>query len=169
MHSVCSQAYGVIYVIDCSLNAPFEITRAILHETMHHRHIRGKPLLIIANKQDIPDSIDVIDITYYFHIDEICNRLGTPCLIITSGEDNRQDITVGMDWIVEYVCSNYKALRNRIVFNDIPRSPQKRFIRQRTSVPTNRVILLPSMGPCNILMARFLFFCRKSRQRRGNA
>lgn len=120
-------------MIDCALQAPFELMRDVLQRTMSHKHIRGKPLLIIANKQDINDSIDVVDITYFFQIDEICNKIGSPCLIITSGETLRNELSYGMEWIVTHILENYKTIKNRIRFNCLPSTPGKRFNRLRTS------------------------------------
>lgn len=128
------QAFGVIFVIDCSLDAPFESVREILNQTMYDKDIRGKPLLIVANKQDLDESIDVVDITYFFRIDEICNLVSSPCLIITSGKNDRSDLKDGIDWLTENIIDNYKNLKNRMKFNGLM-SPIKRFQRQRTSLP----------------------------------
>lgn len=127
------QAFGIIFVIDCSLSAPFDRIRDILHETMHNKHVRGKPLLIVANKQDLDESIDVIDLTYFFRVDELCNVLGTPCLIVPSGKFDHADLDKGFGWLLDNVVDNYKALKNRMRFNVL--SPIKRFRRQRTSLP----------------------------------
>lgn len=116
-----------MFVIDCSLQAPFEMMRDILHKLMHNRHIRGKPLLIVANKQDLEQSIDVIDITYFFRIDELCNRLGTPCQIIASGGEDRTDLHNGIEWLTDRIVENHKSLENRIRFNDTFTSPVKHF------------------------------------------
>lgn len=115
------------------MDAPFDTMRDILHQTMNNKHIRGKPLLIVANKQDLDQSIDVVDITYFFRIDEICNHLGTPCLIIPCGKFDNNDLHKGLDWLVENMMENYKTLKNRMRFNVL--SPITRFKRQRTSLP----------------------------------
>lgn len=112
--------------------------RDVLHNTMKHKHIRGKPLLIIANKQDINDSIDVVDITYYFEIDEMCNKLGTPCLIVTSGDGFRKELSYGMEWILRNILVNYKSIKNRMQFNCLPLTPVGKINRMRTSL-THRV------------------------------
>lgn len=101
---------------------------------MHNKHVRGKPLLIVANKQDLDESIDVIDITYFFRIDELCNMLGTPCLIVPCGKFDHTDLSNGVGWLVDNVVENYKTLKNRMRFNVLS-SPIKRFRRQRTSLP----------------------------------
>lgn len=108
--------------------------RDILHKLMHNRHIRGKPLLIVANKQDLEHSIDVIDITYFFRIDELCNRLGTPCQIIASGGADRTDVHNGMEWLVDKIIENHKSLENRIRFNDTFTSPVKQFKGDRKTL-----------------------------------
>lgn len=108
--------------------------RDILHKLMHNRYIRGKPLLIVANKQDLEQSIDVIDITYFFRIDELCNRLGTPCRIIASGEAERIDLQNGMEWLIDKIIENHKSLENRIRFNDTFTSPVKQFKGDRKTI-----------------------------------
>lgn len=143
-----------MFVIDCSLDAPFEKMRDVLHKLMHNRHIRGKPLLIVANKQDLDHSIDVVDITYFFRIDELCNLLGTPCRIVTSGAADRSDLHTGMGWLVDAVFDNYKSLKNRIRFNGMF-SPIKRFRRERTSLPKKVCLLSVEKSA---LFNSFLFF-----------
>lgn len=108
--------------------------RDILHKLMLNKHIRGKPLLIVANKQDLEQSIDVIDITYFFRVDELCNRLGTPCRIIASGEDERTDLHNGMEWLTDKIVENHKSLQNRIRFNDTFTSPAKQFKGDRKTI-----------------------------------
>lgn len=109
--------------------------RDILHKLMLNKHIRGKPLLIVANKQDLEHSIDVIDITYFFRIDELCNRLGTPCQIIASGEGaDRTDLHNGIEWLVDKIIENHKSLENRIRFNDTFTSPVKQFKGDRKTL-----------------------------------
>lgn len=92
-------------------------------------------MLIVANKQDLDQSIDVIDITYFFNINELCNQLQTPCWIIPSGELNRTDLGEGMEWLLDNIIDNYKTLKNRMRFNGLLQSPITRFKRQRTSLP----------------------------------
>lgn len=113
--------------------------RDILHQMMSHKNIRGKPLLIIANKQDMEDAIDVVDITYYFHIDEMSNLMGTPCYIIKSGMSSREELIEGMEWLVSHIVEHYKELKNRIRFNRLFITPIRRLSRQRTSIPTQKV------------------------------
>ncbi|XP_031625813.1 ADP-ribosylation factor 1-like isoform X2 [Contarinia nasturtii] len=130
-----NDAFGIIFVIDCSLQAPFDKMREILQNLMHNKFIRGKPLLIVANKQDLDQSIDVVDITYFFRIDELCNLLGTPCNIVTSSIADRSDLQIGMEWLVDTIVDNYKSLKNRNRFNGLLTTPIKRFKRERTSLP----------------------------------
>lgn len=155
---VLFQTFGIIFVIDCSLQAPFDMMRDVLHKLMHNKHIQGKPLLIVANKQDIDQSIDVVDITYFFRIDEICNLLGTPCWIITSGTADRVDLQNGMDWLIDTIVSNYKSLKNRRRFNDLLTTPIKRIRRERTSLPKKVRKFLFKNVPHN---SKILINCRE--------
>lgn len=133
-HSI--QAHGIIYVIDCSKDAPLQLMRELLQSLMSHKNVRQKPLLIVANKQDLDESLDLVDITYYFHIDELANLLGTPSFIATCGYRNQHDLFIGIEWLVDYIVTNMHALTNRMQFNRSVLSPIiGRIRRQMTSVP----------------------------------
>lgn len=129
------QAHGIIYVIDCSQNAQFELMYDLLHSLINHKNVRQKPLLIVANKQDLEDSFDLVDITYYFHIDELANLLGTPCYIATCGHNNHNDLFVGIEWLVDHIVTNFHSITNRIRFNRSTMSPVDRIRRQLTGIP----------------------------------
>lgn len=109
--------------------------RDLLQKLMSQKNIRQKPLLIVANKQDLDDSLDLVDITYFFHIDELANLLGTPCFIATCGHSNQNDLYVGMDWLVDHIVANFHSLTNRMRFNRSILSPVGKFRRQMTALP----------------------------------
>lgn len=110
--------------------------RDLLQSLISHKNVRQKPLLIVANKQDLDESLDLVDITYYFHIDELANLLGTPSFIATCGYRNQHDLFIGIEWLVDYIVTNMHALTNRMQFNRSVLSPMiGRIRRQMTSVP----------------------------------
>lgn len=109
---------------------------------MSHPNVCGKPLLIVANKQDINDSVDIVDVTYFFGIDDTSQTFGTPYKIVASGTNYRMELNDGIDWLIDCIIKNYKTLKNRILFNRLL-TPIKRIKRQRTSlmkkVSTNKI------------------------------
>lgn len=129
------QAYGIIYVIDCDKDARFDVMRELLQLIMRHKHVRQKPMLIVANKQDLSESLDLVDITYFFHIDEMANLLGTPTFLAACGHENYNDLFVGIDWLTNYIIANFNVLTNRMRFNRSILSPVGKLKRQMTSMP----------------------------------
>lgn len=120
--------------------------RELLQIMMRHKHVRQKPLLIVANKQDLSDSLDLVDITYYFHIDEIANLLGTPSFIATCGHSNHSDLFIGIEWLVGYIVANFHVLTNRIRFNRSILSPVVKLKRQMTSRPRKVSMLMTKLS-----------------------
>ena len=51
------QSHGVIYVLDASDQDRLEESRQLLRQTLMNEHLRGKPLLLLANKQDRPGAL----------------------------------------------------------------------------------------------------------------
>lgn len=129
------QAHGIVYVIDGDKNASFDLMRDQLQMMMRHKHVRQKPLLIVVNKQDLSESLDLVDITYYFHIGEMANLLGTPTFIAACGQGNYNDLFVGVEWLSNFIVANWHVLTNRIRFNRSILSPVVKLKRQMTSTP----------------------------------
>ena len=46
------EIYGVVFVVDSSEPERFDECRESLATLLSHPHVRGKPLLLLANKQD---------------------------------------------------------------------------------------------------------------------
>ncbi|EDV24754.1 uncharacterized protein TRIADDRAFT_17057, partial [Trichoplax adhaerens] len=50
--------HGIIYVVDASDHNKLEENLEVLEEVVKHDKSKGKPILVLANKQDIPNAID---------------------------------------------------------------------------------------------------------------
>ncbi|KAI8813004.1 P-loop containing nucleoside triphosphate hydrolase protein [Cladochytrium replicatum] len=57
-----AEAYGVIFVVDASKSECISESKALLHEAYLNPKLRGKPLLIFANKQDLNDAYSSSDL-----------------------------------------------------------------------------------------------------------
>jgi hypothetical protein len=114
------QVFGVIYVIDSSDHAQLERSKEIFGSIMSHDLLMGKPMLVMANKQDHPNAIDVLDICEYFEVEYLANLFRTPCYVEGVGRfDERYDSQVAIgacSWLVNTICKNYKSIQNKIRF-----------------------------------------------------
>lgn len=52
-----SQASGIIFVVDACSQTRLPEAREALNEVLEHERMKGKPLLILANKQDCDNAI----------------------------------------------------------------------------------------------------------------
>uniref|UniRef100_A0A182K0W5 ADP-ribosylation factor-like protein 13B n=1 Tax=Anopheles christyi TaxID=43041 RepID=A0A182K0W5_9DIPT len=118
-------ALAVIFVIDASNIHNICESYKIFQNLMAHEFLAGKPFLILANKQDLPESVDCIEICEYLDIEYLANRYRCPCLVEacgnwgpTSYETNEYDgLTNGIQWLVSTVLAHRQFIMNRINFH----------------------------------------------------
>ncbi|XP_052890197.1 ADP-ribosylation factor-like protein 13A [Anopheles moucheti] len=118
-------ALAVIFVIDASNIHNICESYKIFQNLMAHEFLAGKPFLILANKQDLPESVDCIEICEYLDVEYLANRYRCPCLVeacgnwgSTSYESNEYDgLTYGIQWLVGTVLAHRQFIMNRINFH----------------------------------------------------
>lgn len=98
--------------------------------------LMGKPMLILSNKQDLPGSLDALDICDYFEVEYLANLFRTPCYVEGVGRYEQQfDSQVAINacsWLVKSICKNYKSIQNKIRF--------LRVVTQNESLSSNEEI-----------------------------
>uniref|UniRef100_A0A182ILB0 Uncharacterized protein n=1 Tax=Anopheles atroparvus TaxID=41427 RepID=A0A182ILB0_ANOAO len=120
-------ALAVIFVIDASNIHNICESYNIFQNLMAHEFLVGKPFLILANKQDLPESVDCIEICEYLDVEFLANRYRCPCLVeacgnwdATSNESNEYDgLTYGIQWLVNTVIAHRQFIMNRINFHKL--------------------------------------------------
>lgn len=65
-------AAAVVFVVDSSDLERLEEARHELENTLRSEQLRGRPLMLIANKQDVSGSLTVTEITDRFHLKKLC-------------------------------------------------------------------------------------------------
>ncbi|XP_058821199.1 ADP-ribosylation factor-like protein 13B isoform X2 [Topomyia yanbarensis] len=114
--------YGILFIVDASNINNIGQSYKVFKSLMSHDWLVGKPFLIIANKQDLPGSVDCIDLCEYFDIELLANKYQNPCMIEACGNwkdsDNEYDgLQFGISWLVNTIIDNKKYLMNRINFH----------------------------------------------------
>ncbi|XP_053671724.1 ADP-ribosylation factor-like protein 2 [Anopheles nili] len=120
-------AMAVIFVIDASNIHNICESYKIFQNLMAHEFLAGKPFLVLANKQDLPESVDCIEICEYLDVEYLANRYRCPCLVEASGnwgtasnESNEYDgLNYGIQWLVGIVLSHRQFIMNRINFHKL--------------------------------------------------
>lgn len=136
---------GVIYVVDSSNIETIRENINKFKEMISHNFLIGKPFLILANKQDLENSIDFLEIGELLQIESLANKLRTQCLIkpcsmIISNLNGHEE---GIDWLINSINENWKDLKNRLNFDKEIQLKEIILTRPKTapSATRNRTIL----------------------------
>lgn len=118
------QAYGVIFVIDASDFHRFDEVKTVLENLLSHEKISGKPLLILANKQDNQEALDEIDLIEKLDLENLVNEKKCPTLVesCSAKEINNHKVDPGIEkgykWLLNHINNNYSTLNLRVE-NDV--------------------------------------------------
>ncbi|KAL1778374.1 ADP-ribosylation factor 14 [Sigmodon hispidus] len=110
----CENADGLVYVVDCSDDKQrLEDSRREFKHILKNEHIKNAPVIIFANKQDLPGALSAEDLTRIFKVKKLCsdrNWYVQPCCALTG--DGLND---GFRKLTEFVKSQLKT-RDTLAF-----------------------------------------------------
>lgn len=92
------EAHAVIYVIDAACPTSFEDSKSALEKALRHEDLRGAPILILANKQDLPGAVSSEELARYLDLKELNERL---YMFEAVSAYDGMGIKFGVDWLVE--------------------------------------------------------------------
>uniref|UniRef100_J3LPF7 Uncharacterized protein n=2 Tax=Oryza brachyantha TaxID=4533 RepID=J3LPF7_ORYBR len=92
------EAHAIIYVIDAAAASSFEDAKSALEKVLRHEDLKGAPLLIFANKQDLAGVITDEELARYLHLKELDER---PYMFQAVSAYDGRGIKSGIDWVVE--------------------------------------------------------------------
>uniref|UniRef100_A0A1A8MDL5 ADP-ribosylation factor-like 4C n=1 Tax=Nothobranchius pienaari TaxID=704102 RepID=A0A1A8MDL5_9TELE len=102
---------GIVYVVDSVDSERLEEARAELHRITRFQENQGTPLLVIANKQDLPRALDVEEIERQLGLSELspstAYHVQPACAIIGEG------LHEGMDRLYEMIVKRRKTLKQK--------------------------------------------------------
>ncbi|XP_066155054.1 ADP-ribosylation factor-like protein 13B [Euwallacea fornicatus] len=119
-HRYFIDVHGVIFVVDSCDTDRFPEVRKVFEDILSSNKITGKPVLILANKQDQESALDEVDIIEYLKIEQLVNTYKCPALVQSccANEMNYHKtdpgIKQGYEWIVNYIDKNYEKLNIRV-------------------------------------------------------
>ncbi|RLN40776.1 ADP-ribosylation factor-related protein 1-like [Panicum miliaceum] len=106
------EAHAIMYVIDAATASSFEDAKSALEKVIRHEHLIGAPLLIVANKQDLPGVINDEELAKFLNFKELDER---PYMFQAVSAYDGRGIETGIDWLVEQMekCKRTETLRTR--------------------------------------------------------
>ncbi|CAI9180851.1 unnamed protein product [Rangifer tarandus platyrhynchus] len=76
-----AQAHGLVFVPDSSDLEHMQEVKVILPNLLSDERVAGKPILLLANKQDKTDALPPGDITEYLLLERLMNENKSPCRV----------------------------------------------------------------------------------------
>ncbi|NWH61291.1 AR13A protein, partial [Geococcyx californianus] len=80
-----SMAHGLLFVLDSSDLARMEEVRKVLSRVLSHPDVSGKPLLLLANKQDVTSALLPCELIERLCLERLVNENRSPCRIVSVG------------------------------------------------------------------------------------
>ncbi|XP_061724968.1 ADP-ribosylation factor-like protein 13B [Cydia pomonella] len=136
-----SEVHGVIFVIDSSDFSRLDECRAVLEEVLSHDKISGKPILVLANKQDKSGALDDIDVVEKLNIEPLVNKYRCPTLVesYTAETETKKKkpkidpgLKKGYHWLLNYIVRRYGDINLRVQ-TDIHAELERRRLQSKAS------------------------------------
>uniref|UniRef100_A0A8C9JY47 ARF like GTPase 13A n=1 Tax=Panthera tigris altaica TaxID=74533 RepID=A0A8C9JY47_PANTA len=116
-----AQAHGLVFVLDSSDLGRMQEVKIILTRLLSDKRVAGKPILLMANKQDKKDALLPCDIIEYLFLERL-----EPCSIIKNFQRrNHQPIIEGLRWLLA-LCTRRQPLPSSIPTSKGTRSSGER-------------------------------------------
>ncbi|KAM9836222.1 ADP-ribosylation factor-like protein 13B isoform 2-T2 [Aulostomus maculatus] len=115
-----SESHGVVFVVDSSDVQRIQETRETMAEVLQHPRIAGKPVLVLANKQDHEGALAEADIIENLSLEKLVNENKCLCQIepcsavLGYGKKVDKSIKKGLNWLLSNIAKDYEAITERV-------------------------------------------------------
>ncbi|CAL1613761.1 unnamed protein product [Knipowitschia caucasica] len=115
------EAHGVIFVVDSCDRQRMNEVKEVLGELLKHPRVAGKPLLVLANKQDKMNSFLGSELIEILSLEKLVNQSRSLCHIEPCSAlmdlrrwSDRKTLR-GLRWLLRAVCLDYPDLCARVI------------------------------------------------------
>ncbi|XP_075994076.1 ADP-ribosylation factor-like protein 13B isoform X2 [Genypterus blacodes] len=115
-----SESHGVVFVVDSSDVQRIQETRETMAEVLQHPRIAGKPVLVLANKQDQEGALAEADIIENLSLEKLVNENKCHCQIepcsavLGYGKKVDKSIKSGLNWLLNNIAKDYESITERV-------------------------------------------------------
>ncbi|XP_074854642.1 ADP-ribosylation factor-like protein 13B isoform X3 [Carettochelys insculpta] len=115
-----AEAYGIIFVVDSSDTERMEETKETMTEVLRHPRISGKPVLVLANKQDQEGALAEADVIECLSLEKLVNEHKCLCQIepcsavMRYGKKIDKSIRKGLYWLLHTIAKDFDTLNERV-------------------------------------------------------
>ncbi|XP_061786453.1 ADP-ribosylation factor-like protein 13A isoform X2 [Nerophis lumbriciformis] len=115
------EAHGIIFVVDSSDRPRMKEVKEVLTDLLKQPRVAGKPILVLANKQDKMKALLGSDLTEMLSLEKLVNQSRCLChiepcsaLMDIRRRSDRKTLR-GLRWLLRAVCLDYLQLSTRVV------------------------------------------------------
>ncbi|EFB14407.1 hypothetical protein PANDA_018596, partial [Ailuropoda melanoleuca] len=134
-----TQAHGLVFVLDSSDSGRMQEVRIILTHLLSDKRVAGKPILLLANKQDKKDALLPCDIIEYLLLERLVNENKSLCRVVPCSaiknlqRRKHQPLIEGLRWLLAAIGDKYEELctRQQPLTSSIPTSKGTRASGER--------------------------------------
>ena len=101
-----------------------------LRGMLEHQQVRGKPILLLANKCDLETAQDEVEVVSQLDIESLVNSAECPTRVESSVATKNQGLRDGYKWLCKSIIANYLDLGERVA-RDIEEERQAEEERRR--------------------------------------
>ncbi|XP_037082392.1 ADP-ribosylation factor-like protein 13B [Pollicipes pollicipes] len=138
-----AECHGLVFVVDASDEARADECRAALHALLEDQRVRGKPVLLLANKQDVPSALDEVELNERLQLELVANQHCCPMrielcsarLASHAGKKRHLAVATGFNWLTDYVIENHASLESRVAADLAVRAADLERVSSVPSVP----------------------------------
>jgi ADP-ribosylation factor-like protein 8 len=98
----CRGVNAIVFVLDGADHAKISSAKTELHSLIEKPILKGIPLLVLANKNDLADSLSVDDVIESFSLRSIADR-EVACYSISAKNSNNIDKV--LEWLMKHATS----------------------------------------------------------------
>ncbi|XP_032886308.1 ADP-ribosylation factor-like protein 13B isoform X1 [Amblyraja radiata] len=116
-----SAVHGFIFIVDSTDVKRIEEAGKVLSEVMKHEKMSGKPVLVLANKQDKAEALPEFAIIEQMSLGKLANENKSfchlePCSATLDYAEKRLDKTIlkGLRWLLRTIAKDYNNLCTRV-------------------------------------------------------
>ena len=116
--SYYADAHGAIFVVDATESERFGECRSLLHAAYQHAYLIGKPLLIVANKSDLPHAVgpdELADALKMHDLPEGAHRICRAAVLSDAmvGAQATDGIAPSLHWLAMAIQADFGKLQER--------------------------------------------------------
>ncbi|OHT15670.1 ADP-ribosylation factor family protein [Tritrichomonas foetus] len=113
-----AEIWGFIYVVDAADPERFEESKEQLRQMLEHKMLKGKPFIVVANKQDLPNAVNAEKLKKTFNL-KSCKKATFVDASVTTIVDNKcnEGVSNAVSALIGKILTDFEKIGQRRVLD----------------------------------------------------